>query len=236
MSNAVYRDEGRFLTDHILSQMESRGELLPGAKQRISQDVHRVARTAPEAARGIFDYLEGPGRRYLRDPESVIQRGAAQLKHVLHSLPVRAGARDRVFEKLAVELSDLTPGEQAERVAELLEQRKNRDWHENPRPLPLSERRAADMIRACAPNLRPGVDVEGLAQKFSRDIAGLPDRTALEIVAGRLQSGGHLDSEVDLYTAVGTYDSAKQAADDGTTLEADRAKLRYVYGAENTVF
>jgi hypothetical protein len=224
-----HRDESSFIVHEILTRLDAAGHLLPNVTDRIASDVHRVAKSPSEAAGLVFQHLAGPGRRYLarQDLFDSLSTGAEMTRFVIANMPIRKGAQDAVFNEQAASLAELDPARQAERLAELLERRENRDWHQSPAALPYSERRCRDMLTVLSPWINSGIDLDALAQKFAGSITGVDDQAAVRSLAVKLNSRGYARQEIDEFQAYRDYQDATgedaSAVDDGLrSLYADR--------------
>jgi hypothetical protein len=110
MAAVTYRDEAQYVASAILDKLD----ILPGGRERQLNDVGRVARTGPEAAKALFELRQGEGRRYLSNPSAVdFVEGEPSIRRLINLMPVAPHARDAAFCKWAVSLSGMDPADQA---------------------------------------------------------------------------------------------------------------------------
>jgi hypothetical protein len=218
----AHRCETAYTVGAILDRLDK--HLLPGSRSRLENDAHRVAKSPGEAAAFLFSELAGAGDKYLREPDAIrnLARGERGLRFVIESLPIRAGARDKVFSETALELAELDPPQQAERLVDKMEERKNRDWHSAAPELPWNEKRCLSMLQSMTADLKPGTDVNALAREYQGSILGIDDRAAVEILASRVDGRGYSTREVDRVQALLGHESA---TDDSATDD----ELRSIY-------
>ncbi len=225
--SAQWRDETSFLLGLALDRLEGRGEILPGARSRLEADAARDARTPAEAIGRLFDVLDSPGgQRYLSRPsEQALPEGVDRARYVIGLLPVRQGKREDVVRECALAWNGLRAGQIAEDLAERLED--HRDWHADPRPLPVNVRRAQSLIEKCRPFMRPNADVGALAAQIAPALTALGDHDAVQLVSARLESRGCAVDTIDRYEVLRSVEAEKQTSD--TASDADTARLREIY-------
>jgi hypothetical protein len=190
--------------------------------------VHRVARLPSEAAAAVFAHLGGQGSRYFRNPGLIrdFPPGEAALRAVIRWLPIRNGAADSVFNESAVELATLDAPREAERLVELMSDRSRRGWHHNPPELRYLERRAKAIAESMSADLKPAVDLDGLAAQCAGEFAGLNDRDATALIAARAENRCFAAREIDQFTALRSH----EAANSDTELDASLRRQFQAFG------